>query len=381
MAFTIEPKAIAAVHTALKGVPERRNTIPIVGMYHFQPGEGTVTVTASDLDLECSLTVKVETGDGFDAMPAACVPPYIVEAAGSVNRAEVKFAIDEQTVCARAGRSRFQAQILPGGDFPRLQQAFDGAADIEGNALAELIAAVAPAAPIKDETRYYLEGINLQVADGRLTVAATDGHRLHTTSIVAPDGFATNGFARDGIIVPNKAVGEIRRLASKAGDAPVTLQIGDRLIAAEAGDERIVSKLIDATYPDWRRVIPKACEITATFDLAEMIAALDRVLKVQAASDDNKERSGLKLAEDGDVMTIAAQGDRSEAADAVPAEFAGTWGARGVNGKYLRATLATMKDRGAEVAIIDAADAGSPMRIENPNDEDFLAVVMPMRIR
>ncbi len=132
--------------------------------------------------------------------------------------------------------------------------------------------------------------------------------------------------------------------------------------------------------------MPQATEITATFDLAEIVAALDRVMKIQAVNEAEmkaKNKAGaIRLAEDGEFLTISAgrSGDDATATDAVRAEFSGAWGTRGVSAKYLRATLAAMKERGGDTVTIDTADAGSPMRIDSPTDEDFLAVVMPMRI-
>jgi DNA polymerase-3 subunit beta len=157
------------------------------------------------------------------------------------------------------------------------------------------------------------------------------------------------------------------------------------MIAVSVGAERITSKLIDGTFPDWRRVLPQETKISAAADVSELLAAIDRVMKIQAVNESKmkaKERAGrIKLEADGDYLVVSS-GDRgdNQACDGVPAEFNGDWGYHGASARYLRATLAAMAERKGDTVIIDSADMSSPMRIESPTDEDFLAVVMPMRI-
>ncbi len=379
MTLSIDPKTLAAVHAALKSIPDRRNFIPVAGMFHLEPAGGGLVITATDCDIEAALTV--DRAAEFDAV---CLPPFLVEAAAGLGCAEVKIALDERQAVVTGGKARFAAPILPGSDFPKFRPSFEASFEIAGNALAKLIEATVDAASGQgDDHRYYLEGVFLQVLAGRLHAVATNGHRLHTASVEMTSGTLSGG---GGIIIPTKAANEIARIGGKAGGQPITVETSKGAIAVHTEGERLTSKLIDGTYPDWQRVVPQATEITATFDLAEIVAALDRVMKIQAVNEAEmkaKNKAGaIRLAEDGEFLTISAgrSGDDATATDAVRAEFSGAWGTRGVSAKYLRATLAAMKERGGDTVTIDTADAGSPMRIDSPTDEDFLAVVMPMRI-
>lgn len=378
MTIALDPKMLAAVHSALKSIPDRRNSIPVAGMFHLEPGASGLVVTATDCDIEAALTVDCAA----DFAPV-CLPPYLVEAAAGLSVAEVKIAIGDRQAVVTGGKARFSAPILPGSDFPKFKQTFDTHFEIAGEALARIIQATIDAASGQgDDHRYYLEGVFLQTLNGRLQAVATNGHRMHAASAE----FSAQTLQGDGIIVPTKSANEIARLASKAGGQPVTVETSRGAIAVRAGGERITSKLIDGTYPDWRRVIPAPSDITATFDLAEMVSTLDRVMKIQTVNEAEMKAkskvSSVRMAEDGDTLIISTAGHQTggEATDAVRAEFSGQWGTRGVSARYLRATLAAMKERGRDTATIDVADPGSPMRIESPTDEDFVAVVMPMRV-
>lgn len=376
MTFAIDPKALAGAHAALKAIPDRKSKIPVTSMFHLAAHGEAITLTATDLDFEASVTVQCKAE--FDPV---CLPPYLIEAAGSVSAGEVTVKIDDKRAAVSAGRSRYSGAILPGGDFPRLKPEFTTSAEVAGDALAAILEATVDAAsrPGADH-RYYLEGVLLQTVveaeAPRLIAVATDGHRLHMTSIAAPAGLELP----DGAIIPIKSVNEIARMAKKAAGGSVEIEFGRTMVAVSAGPERLVSKLIAGTFPDWRRVVPAPCEIAATIDIAETVATLDRVMKIQAATEEKKSGAGMKLAENGDFLEISARSQTGDALDGIAAEFVGDWGARGVNGRLLRDTLAAMKDRGAEVATIDAAEPGAPMRVESAADEDFLAIIMPMRI-
>jgi DNA polymerase-3 subunit beta len=373
--LTVEPKILAAVHAALKSIRDPRNTIPICGMLLLEADGNGVTVTATDCDVEAAVTFEAKAG-----FSPIALPPFLIEAASGAAGSEVNFRFDEHNAVVTAGRARFSVPTLPGSDFPKFQPGYSSRAEIAGCDLARVVASVVGAADASGGPRYYLEGVFLQCVDARLHAVATDGHRLHTRSIEAPKGMVSF----EGIIVPTKAAREIIRLGQNAGDHQVIVETSERAIAVTANNERIVSKLIDGTYPDWRRVVPNPSGIRATVDLVEILAVLDRVMKIQAINESDmkaKSKAGaIKLHEDGEFLVITTGRGDVEASDAVRAEFAGAFGARGVSAKYLRATLVGMKEHGSETVTIDSPDAGSPMLIESPTDEDFLGVVMPMRI-
>jgi DNA polymerase-3 subunit beta len=382
-AFALEPKVLSGVTAALKTIYDRKSNIPICGSYHVEAVDGGIVFTATNLDIEAALTVEAPRDMIGDAFAAVCLPPYLIDAGGGLSVADVKFAIDERQVVVTGGRARFAAPILPGGDFPKFNSTFDSRVEVAGDALAEIINATVDAAAV-NQARYYLEGIFLEVEGGRLHAVATDGHRLHATSTEAPAGMTLGDGERRGIIVPTKAAREIARIAAKAGGAPVVLETSSRAIAITCGPERLASKLIDGTFPDWRRVIPAASGNSATVDLSEMLAALDRVMKMQDINESglkaDAKTSAVRIGVDGEFLTIAAKGGDVEANDAVRAEFQGAFGQPGVSAKYLRAMLNEMKERGGDTVTLDAPDAGSPIRVESPTDEDFLGIVMPMRI-
>lgn len=375
MNFSIDPKTLGLVAKALKSIPDGKNQIPICGMYLLDPQAGKLGVTATDLDIEATVTVDCA---GVAPGEAVALPPFLLDAAAGLSASEVNVAIDERQAVFKAGRSRFAAPILAGSDFPRLAPDNATSADIAGKDIARLIDATIAAVAI-EEARYYLKGVFLQVAEGRLHAVATHGHAIHAISMAAPAGLAMG----KGIIVPTKAARAIAEIGRAAGEDPVRIEAGETGITIAAAGSRLAAKLIDGTYPAWDRVLGSPTGVTATVDIAELLAALDRVMKIGAVNEEKKKaelrKGAIRLCNDGEFLTISADGMSAEATDAVRAEFnGGEWGEHGVAGKYLRATLDTMRGLGAETAIIDIAQ--DRMRIENAVDDDFTAVIMLIRL-
>lgn len=133
--------------------------------------------------------------------------------------------------------------------------------------LLEPIAAVG-----REETRYYLNGIFLQSIADRLISVATDGLRLIRTSIVARE------FSVDrSCIVPAPAVVALRKLLAQIESERILIRRSQRLIEFSAPEFCFVSRLIDATYPDYQRIIPEPSPNTASCSRSELLSALTRM--------------------------------------------------------------------------------------------------------
>jgi DNA polymerase-3 subunit beta len=127
-----------------------------------------------------------------------------------------------------------------------------------------------------EETRYYLNGIYLHTAqrgkEQTLRAVATDGHRLAQAELPAPKG----AVGMPGIILPRKTVHELQRLI-EGSEGKVTVGVSPAKARFEIGTITLTSKLIDGTFPDYARVIPKANDKKLKVANAEFINAVDRV--------------------------------------------------------------------------------------------------------
>ena len=226
-----------------------------------------------------------------------------------------------------------------------------------------------------EETRYYLNGIFLHASDDDgpvLKAAATDGHRLARFTIAQPDG-------ADGmpdVIVPRKAVAELRKLLEEALDGAVMIDLSAskiRFTLSGEGGVVLTSKLIDGTFPDYTRVIPSGNTRRLEVDASEFAQAVDRVATVSS------ERSrAVKLGLDKDRVTLSVTSpDNGNAAEELAASYSSDGFEIGFNANYLKDILGQFD---ADEIELHLADAGAPTLIREDDASPALYVLMPMRV-
>jgi DNA polymerase-3 subunit beta len=179
-----------------------------------------------------------------------------------------------------------------------------------------------------------------------------------------------------GIIIPRKAVGEVKRLFG--ADTEIQIEVSAGKIRFTAGDISLTSKLIDGTFPDYGRVIPQNNEKILTVDRVELQAAADRVSTVSS----ERGRAVKVSVSAGKVVLAVTNPDSGSAVEELEAEFTGPGGDSpdaldiGFNSTYLKDILAQCD---GEKVTIKLADPGSPT-IVTGTDEGSLYVLMPMRV-
>jgi DNA polymerase-3 subunit beta len=207
-----------------------------------------------------------------------------------------------------------------------------------------------------EETRYFLRGIYLHTAEGKLRAVATDGHRL-----AQHDGPSTDDFA--GVIVP-------RKLVSMVPTGDISVGVSSRKIRFLSDGLEIVSKVIDGTFPDYQRVIPRDNPKTAVVDRVALYSASDRVATISS----EKTRS-VKFSFAAGAVSLSARGEVGTAEDEIGIEYDAEPLDIGFNAAYVRDTLGAFVD---EKVTLHLNEPGSPAVIEAGGP--LLAVLMPLRV-
>ena len=260
MKATIERATLLRCLSHVQSVVERRNTIPILSNVLIDADVGGgVKVMATDLDLQVVETMTVASVESGGAITVSAHLLFDI-ARKLPDGSQVSLEMSENRMVVKAGRSRFQLPTLPRDDFPVIVEGeLPTSFELPARELAELIDRTRFAIST-EETRYYLNGIFLHVSDESrpvLKAAATDGHRLARYTIDRPEGAA----GMPDVIVPRKAVGELRKLPALAivdrdldpDDAAAAARVGkalqaDSLVVGRVlglGDGRCDRELVD----------------------------------------------------------------------------------------------------------------------------------------
>ena len=371
MRVTIERSNLMRSLGHAQRVVERKNTIPILSNVLLKASGAGLTLKATDLDIEVTEEVAASVEqEGSTTVPAHMLYD-IVRKLPDGSEVMLTVAGDSQLQLV-SGRSQFRLQMLPEADFPDLTAAeFTHSFRIDAPSMKRLIDRTQFAIST-EETRYYLNGIYLHHIDDegeRLRAVATDGHRLAQAQVDAPDGSA----GMPGIIVPRKAVAEIQKLLDGAGDDQVTVELSDAKIRFTVGPVVLTSKLIDGTFPDYKRVIPAGNDKELTLDRASFAAAVDRVSTI--ASDRGR---AVKLAlGDGQLVLTVNNPDSGTAEEEIAVGYGSDPLEIGFNSRYL---LDITSQLSADETVFMLADPGAPTLIREKGETAALYVLMPMRV-
>lgn len=350
MHLVIRKEDLARAVGAVAKVVEARNTIPILSNILLDAGDGKLKVTGTDLDIEATTSVEATVNvPGRLTVNAKLLGDLAKKATGDVT-----MLLENEKFIVKYGRSRFTLQTLPAEDFPSLTAgAYTAEFDID---LAALFAPVSFAIST-EETRYYLNGVYFRGGDEAVAVA-TDGHRLakHVGPILPPF---------DGIIVPRKTVGLIPK-------GTVTVSVSSTKIRIASGDLVLTSKLIDGTFPDYERVIPRSNDKVVTVDRDSIMKATDRVATVSS----ERGRAVKMTIAPGSVRLVVNSADAGTAEDEIEAEYSGEPLDIGFNAQYVRDVFGTLPAGPVSLAL---ADSGSPALVTGGLD-GWTGVIMPMRV-
>jgi DNA polymerase III subunit beta len=370
MQSTLERSQFLRALTHVQSVVERRNTIPILSNVRLQAAHGEIRLTATDLDIEMVESVAAEVSrDGAFTVPAHMLYD-IVRKLPEGGQIDIEQGADKGRVVVTSGKSRFTLQALPAEDFPDLASGeFNHNFKIDVGGLKTLIDKTRFAIST-EETRYYLNGIYLhEVASGPfLRAVATDGHRLAQSELARPEGAS----GMPGVIVPRKTVQELTKLLEgREGEADCAVSASK--IRISFGQLVLTSKLIDGTFPDYERVIPRNNDKILDIETKDFAAAVDRVSTISQ----EKSRAVKMGLSDGKVTLVTNNPDSGSAEEELAASYDAGPLEVGFNSRYLLDVAGQIK---AETMRFELQDAGSPTIVRDPSDQHSLYVLMPMRV-
>ncbi len=367
MNFTIDRKTFLATLTHVQSVVERKNTMPILANIKMEATADTLKLTATDMEIAIVETVPLTLArPGITTVPAATLFDMVKRLP---DAAEIAFSLEGGTLTVKAGRFKTDLMVLPAEDFPEMMSGeMPHRFSLPAKALLGLISKTAFAMST-EETRYYLNGIHFHVPDGAtvMRAVATDGHRLARLETPLPDGAES----MPPIILPRKAVHEVQRLLA-GSEAAVEVCLSDTKAQFTLGQVQVTTRLIEGTFPDYERVIPKGNDRVLRIGKAELVGATGRV----GAISGEKARP-VKLALAGSVLTLSGDGDKGRAEESIEdIKYDGPAMEIGFQARY----LTDIADQCEDMVEMRFGDSQGPVLVSDPGDEAAVYVLMPMRV-
>lgn len=322
----------------------------------------SLSVTGSDMDLTISDRVTVSGGENGSALVQARLLTDIVR---SLDLGAVEVEFEEQVLTVRAGRSEFSLRTMPASDFPRIPLLGEATVTVDGEALVSGLRQVVSAAG-RDESRPVLTGVLLTAFGGGLRVVATDSYRLAQRDLTS----VTMEVGEKGVLVPSRALEEVTRLV--ASDVRVGVQLDDNTVLFEVGEARLSARLINGDFPSYEGLIPTDHPNRLVVERRTLLDAIRRVRLLALA------QVPMRVSMQAGSLTLSARAqDVGEATEEVAATYEGEDLVIAFNAEYLHDGVEALD---CEEIVLYTADKLKPALLRSPDGDDFLYVLMPLRI-
>ena len=364
-------KALNHIH----GIVEVRHTLPILSNIVLSAENNELSLSSTNLDIFCSDKIDAEIVNSGEISVPAITFFEIVKRLPSGSDVILSMGDEDTELILKCGRSKFNLSTLRTEDFPILSDK-DLSTNfvISADELSRMIDKTKFAIS-NEETRYYLNGIFFHKADSNsikfLRAVATDGHRLAQYDIPLPQGAEEI----TGIIIPKKTVFELRKVLDDA-DGDVSVSLNENKIKFSFNNLKIISKVIDGTFPDYTKVIPQNNDKKFKTNNSELKNAIDRVSAV-AINEETKSKA-IKLTIENNKLNLSVESQsKGSAKEEIDISYSNEKVDIGFNSRYL---LDICNEVDGDEIDVNLLDSISPAIILDKTDENLFFVLMPMRI-
>ncbi len=371
MQFSVKRDVLLKSLNFVQGVVEKKNTLPILSNVLLEIKNKQLFIVATDLDIVFQDQIsEVNIIKEGSTTTSANVLYDILRKISS--NSDITFELkSENKLNLKTHNSNFNLLCLPTGNFPTFSDEFNNDEIILKNDKLLSLLNKTKISISNDDTRHYLNGVYIHLTEGNgknfLTAVATDGHRLSSSSI-----YLDRKENIESIILPRKTIYQLCLLLGEIKDS-VKLQISNNKIQFKIGKIKLISKVIDGKFPDYRKVVPVNNKKSLDILKKDFIDAIERVTSVSL---DRKEGVKLEIANDNVKFSVNST-NSGEGNEVIKGNFNAGELVISFNSKYLLDIASEIEDKNIK---INFKDQGSPVLIEDASDNNSYFVVMPMKI-
>ena len=355
----------------LQGIVDKKNSLPILSNILIEAKNNKLTLSSTDMDISIIENINCNVlADGATTINSQILYDIVRKIK---DNTEIEIISNNGKILTlRANGSRFSLACLPKEDYPLIDKENSGTSvNMNSKTLFKLIDKTKFAIS-NEETRYFLNGLYFNITkednENIVTLVGTDGHRLAKFSHIIKDKIDNIS----GVIIPKKTIFELSKLLSETDDE-VKISISSNKIVFVIGEIILISKLIDGSFPDYKRVIPNDNSNILKINREVLLSAVDRVSTI---ANDKSPVIKFKLLKN--ILNLnSINTESSTASEDLNINYDGDQIEIGFNSKYIMDIVNNLED---EEISINFKDNSSPViALENSNSS-LVYVLMPMRV-
>lgn len=342
-------------------------TIPTIEGILIECGSNTLSLTGYDFEFGINTTMKVDVIEPGAIIINAKVLCNII---GKLSDDEVTIETNGTSVSIVSGAAQYNINGFDADDYPELPSVSSGTAiQFEQKLLYSMIDQTVFAVADNESSKPVYTGLKFEIEENMLTLIGVDGYRL----AIRKEVINYNG-EKMVFIVPKKTIKELMKLIDLDSEDTVNISIGKRHIVLEVGNYSIISRLLDGEFLDYNNAIPKQVATTVLINTRDAINCIEKSLPVI----ENNQKNPIRCLFDNDEMRVSTVSSLGRVVDYVHANTAGDRVEIGFNSKFM---LDALNNSDTDQVKIELNGPVSPVKITPINNENFMFLVLPMRLK
>jgi len=342
-----------------------RSTLPILSGILLSAGDGQVSLQATDLEVSVKhASAALVEQEGQTVIPGKLLGDIV----RTLPEAAVTLETDGDIAMVKCQQSSFTLKTLNPADFPKFPEVtVDHTVALPADLLGSMVKKVSKAVS-RDETRAILTGVRLVIEGPSIRLIATDSYRLATCEVVVADSPTEDM----DVVIPGRALEEVMRIASSSDK--VSLGTSENQIVFEFGETVFITRRIEGSFPNYKQLIPKECETSVTVATEEFISAVKRVSLMALHNTPMR----ISLSQEDQTMSLSATTqDVGDASEDLMVKVEGKDVEIAFNHAFLMDGLVSTS---AETLTLEIQNALKPGILKSQEKEDFLYLLMPVRL-
>ncbi|RME82499.1 MAG: DNA polymerase III subunit beta [Caldilineae bacterium] len=356
-----------------------RSTLPVLSNILLETDNAQLKLAAMNMEIgiNCWIGAMIDE-EGQITVPARLLSDFVNSL--PKERIDMELQIRTQTLHLRCAHYEANIHGIDASEFPIIptHRRETGLPTIEvpPEKLRRMIEQVAFAAAT-DESRPTLTGVFTQFDGDRLTLVATDGYRLAVRSTVLEEAVPV----ALGVIIPARALAELSRII---GSLELGEEEGVEVTVTEARNQvmfhlpgvDLVSQLVEANFPDYKKIVPTSYNTRAVVDTEEFLRAM-RVSYLFARDSANIVRVNIEPGDPGRILLTASSKEMGDNEAEIEATVEGEPLEASFNGKFMIDVLSVIDTPQVVFEAISPTRPGV-FRPVGAGDEEYTHVIMPM---
>ncbi|MDX1445206.1 DNA polymerase-3 subunit beta [Lishizhenia tianjinensis] len=370
MNFVISSTSLLKQLQSISGVLSTSNTLPILDNFLFEINDGTLTISASDLETTMQTAMNIEANeDGKICIPAK----ILLDVLKNLPEQPLTFTVDNNTFAIEITYNNGKSKMVGynGDDFPKSPSLENGdSITLSGEIISEAINKTLFATG-NDDLRPVMSGVFVQFAGSDIIFVATDAHKLVRYKRSDAESTGSSSF-----ILPKKPLNLLK--SNLKGEEQVRIMYNESNAIFEFNDTVLTCRLIDGKYPNYEAVIPKENPNVLSVDRMDLLSSIKRV-SIFA----NKTTHQVRLKMAGADLQISAEDldFSNEANERLTCNYNGDDMEIGFNSRFLMEMLNNISSKEVKIEMSEPNRAGILLPAENENEaEDILMLVMPVML-